>query len=300
MSMTAPSSASAIGRKDTLTSISLVMLAALCFAAGHAGGKYLTAELHPFVISFWRNFFSLVPFLPWLMRNGRRHMRTGRLGFHMVRAVFIAATLILWFSALSLMPLADATALSMVGPLFAIVFAGMFLGERFEPHRWWAVAFGIAGVLVIVRPGFEAVGLGASLVILRGLSQAVSKVMTKSLTRTDDGAAIVVWGLLLMMPITLALALLVWEWPGVQGFAILIAMGGFGALANMCMVRAYKMIDVGLVEPITFTRLIWAALLGYLVFAEFPDQWVWIGGGMIAAATTYIARRESQKQKPAG
>jgi drug/metabolite transporter (DMT)-like permease len=297
MNKTVPPSPSAAGRKDTLTSIVLVMVAALCFAAGHAGGKFLTSDLHPFVISFWRNFFSFVPFLPWLIRNGPSGMRTNRFGFQLIRSVFIAATLILWFSALDLMPLADATALSMVGPLFAIVFAGIFLGERFEAHRWWAVGFGLVGALVIVRPGFEAVGLGAILVILRGLSQAVSKVMTKSLTRTDDGMAIVIWGLLLMLPITLGLALWVWKWPSLSGFAILIAMGGVAALANVCMIRAYTMIDVGLVEPITFTRLIWAALLGYLVFADFPDPWVWVGGIMIAAATTYIARRESRKHK---
>ena len=76
-------------------------------------------------------------------------------------------------------------------------------------------------------------------------------------------------------------------------------MGGVGAIANLCMVKAYGMVDVSVVESVTFTRLIWAALLGYLIFAEFPDYWTWIGGAMIVAATSYISHRESKaKQKP--
>ena len=224
-------------------------------------------------------------------------MRTGRFGLHVVLAIVSAGTVLLWFSALALMPLADATALSMLGPLFAMLFAGLFLAERIEPRRLWAIAFGMAGALVIVRPGFEAVGLGAILVICRALCQGIDKVMAKSLTRTDQPGAIVAWVMLLMTPITLAFAVFFWKWPDWWQFALLAGIGLSGALANICMVTAYREIDVSLVEPITFTRMIWAAVLGYLVFAAFPDPWVWIGGAMIVAATSYIARREATAKK---
>ena len=282
---------------NTTKAVLLIVTSAFFFATGHAGAKYLTSDLHPFVIAFWRNLFALLPFLPWIARNGLRSMYTNRIGFHFLRALANAASMIFWFSALGLMALADATALSMVGPLFAMMFAGLFLREQIEGQRWWALALGMAGALVIVRPGFEAVGLGAILVLLRGVAQGINKVMAKSLTRTEDTGVIVAYLLILATPITLVPALFVWQWPRIPNLVVLVGMGAVGAIANICMIRAYAIVDVSMVEPVTFTRLIWAALLGYLIFTEFPDYWTWIGGAMIVAATSYISHREASVKK---
>lgn len=284
---------------DAVRAVLLIVASAFFFATGHAGAKYLTSDMHPFVIAFWRNLFALMPFLPWIAKNGLRSMQTKRIGFHFLRAFANALSMIFWFTALSMMALADATALSMLGPLFAMMLAAIFLREGIESRRWWALAFGMAGALVIVRPGFETIGLGAILVLLRGVAQGVNKVMAKSLTKTEDTGVIVAYLLLLATPITLLPALFYWQWPTLPDLIVLVGMGGVGAVANICMVKAYGMVDVSVVEPITFTRLIWAALLGYLIFAEFPDYWTWIGGAMIVAATSYISHRESKsKQKP--
>lgn len=284
---------------DAVKAVLLIVASAFFFATGHAGAKYLTSELHPFVIAFWRNLFALLPFLPWIARNGLRSMHTKRIGFHFFRALANALSMIFWFSALSMMALADATALSMLGPLFAMMFAALFLGEQVGSRRWWALAFGMAGALVIVRPGFETVGLGAILVLLRGVAQGVNKVMAKSLTKTEDTGVIVAYLLILATPITLVPALFVWQWPTIPDIVVLVGMGAVGAIANLCMVKAYGMVDVSVVEPVTFTRLVWAAVLGYLIFAEFPDYWTWIGGAMIVAATSYISHRESKAKKSA-
>lgn len=282
---------------NAIRAVLLIVTSAFFFATGHAGAKYLTSDLHPFVIAFWRNLFALLPFLPWIARNGLRSMHTNRIGFHFLRALANAASMIFWFMALSMMALADATALSMIGPLFAMMFAGLFLRERIEGQRWWALVFGMAGALVIVRPGFETVGLGAILVILRGVAQGINKVMAKSLTRTEDSGVIVAYLLILATPITFIPALFFWQWPTLADYAVLVGMGAVGAIANICMVRAYALVDVSMVEPVTFTRLIWAALLGYLIFAEFPDYWTWVGGAMIVAATSYISHREASAKK---
>jgi drug/metabolite transporter (DMT)-like permease len=282
---------------DAVKAVLLVVISAFFFATGHAGAKYLTSDLHPFVIAFWRNLFALMPFLPWIARNGLRSMHTRRIGFHFLRALANALSMIFWFTALSMMALADATALSMLGPLFAMVFAALFLREGIESRRWWALAFGMAGALVIVRPGFEAVGLGAILVLLRGVAQGVNKVMAKSLTRTEDTGVIVAYLLILATPITLIPALFVWQWPTVPDLVVLIGMGAVGAIANICMVKGYALVDVSVVEPVTFTRLVWAAVLGYMIFAEFPDYWTWIGGAMIVAATSYISHREARMKQ---
>ena len=115
----------------------------------------------------------------------------------------------------------------------------------------------------------------------------------KSLARTEGTATIVAYMSLLMTPITLIPALFVWQWPTAGQFALLAAIGGLGSLGHLCFVQAYKFADVSVVEPVIFTRLIWAALIGFLLFGEVPGVWVWIGGGTIVAATSYIARREA-------
>jgi len=289
----------AAGTMGTLTAVLTVVFAAALFASSHASVKYLTQDLHPFLVAFWRTLFSFLPFVPWIMRNGIGAMRTTRPGFHMLRAGVNASTVILWFFGLSLMPLADATALSLTGPLFAMMGAALFLGESVGPRRWSALVFGLCGALVIIRPGFETVSLGAVFVLLRGVSQGVNKVMMKSLTRTDDPGVIVAYALLLMIPIALVPSLFFWQWPSIEDYVILALAGALSALGNIMLVRGYKAIDVSLLEPITFTRLVWAALIGYLVFAEFPDYWTWIGGNMIVAATSFIAHREAVLKRAA-
>ena len=130
-----------------------------------------------------------------------------------------------------------------------------------------------------------------------GVAQGINKVMAKSLTRTEDSGVIVAYLLILATPITLVPALFVWQWPTVPNLVVLVGMGAVGAVANICMVRAYAIVDVSMVEPVTFTRLVWAALLGFLIFAEFPGYWTWIGGIMIVAATSYISHREASTNK---
>lgn len=284
----------------TTAAILTVLLSALLFAASHSAVKYLTQELHPFVIAFWRTVFAFLPFIPWIARNRLTALRTSRFGLHVIRAFVSATAIILWFFGLSMMPLADATALSLTGPLFAMIGAALFLGENVGPRRWTALVFGMCGALVLIRPGFEAVSLGAIIVLLRGVTQGVNKVMIKSLTRTDDPGVIVAYVMLLMLPITFVPSLFFWQWPTLSAFAILALAGGLSALGNITMVHAYKALDVSLLEPITFTRLIWAALIGYLLFAEFPNTWTWIGSGMIVAATSFIAHREAVVRRAKG
>ncbi len=273
-----------------LQAIVLVMGAAFLFASSHAAIRHLTGDLHPFVVAFFRNFFALLAFAPWFAKHRLSGLQTNRLGMHLVRAVINTAAILLWFTALSMIAFADATALSLTGPLFAVGGAVLILGERVGYGRWLALAFGVAGALVILRPGVEAVSLGAVLVLMRGVCQATTKLMTKSLTRTDDTTTIVAWLMLLMSPISLAPALFVWQWPAPADYGWLIFVGGAGAAANLLMVKGYKLTDVSVVEPVTFTRLMWAALIGYVFFAEVPDAWIWIGGLMIVAATSCLTR----------
>ena len=134
--------------------------------------------------------------------------------------------------------------------------------------------------------------------MIRKKADHPNKVMAKSLTRTEDTGVNVAYLLMLETPITLLPALFDWQWPTLPDLVVLVAMGVVGALANICMVKAYGMVDGSVAEPVSFTRLVWAALLGYRIFAEFPDYWTLIGGAMIVAATSYLSHREAAAKKP--
>ncbi len=280
-------------RHPAFCGIALVVIGSALFATMHGGVRFVSATVHPFEIAFFRNLFGFLVFTPMLVRSGLMLLHTRRIGAHVGRGAINSCSMLAWFTALSLIPLADATALALTGPLFVTLGAMLFLGETVRARRWIALGVGALGTLVIIRPGFQEVSLGALLVLFTAFSVSGSKLIAKSLVRTDSTVTIVAYLTLTMMPITLVAALFVWRWPSLAELAWLAAIGVVGSCGHLCFVKAYKFADLSAVEPITFTRLIWAALIGYLVFAEFPDFWVWIGGGMIVAATSYIAHREA-------
>ena len=281
--------------RPALAALALMLLASLLLASMHGMVRFLSADLHPFEIAFFRNVFGFCVLIPWLMRIGRRAFATRRFPLHAVRGVLNGGSMLLWFLGLSLIPLAEATALSLASPLIATVGAILFLGEPMRGHRWLGLGLGIAGMLAILRPGFEEIGLGAVVVLLSAVFVTVSKLIAKTLTRTESPTAIVAWLTLLMIPVTAIPAALVWQTPAPAQLAMLLGIGALGTCGHLCLVNAYRLADVGLVEPLVFFRLIWAALLGFLVFAEIPDPGVWIGGLLIVAATTHLARREGGK-----
>ena len=273
--------------------IGMMIIASAFFASMHATVRYVSAEVHPFEIAFFRNLFGFLVFVPWLLRTGLVALRTERFPLHLGRAVFNSASMMAWFTALSLLPLADATALSLAGPLFATLGAMFLFGESVRAPRWIAIGIGFLGALVLIRPGFEAVSLGAVLVLASAISVSGSKLLVKSLARTDGTATIVAYVSLLMTPVTLIPALFFWQWPTLEQLVLLMAIGGLGSCGHLCFVQAYKLADLSVVEPVLFTRLIWAALIGFLWFSEIPNIWVWIGGGLIVGATSYIAQQEA-------
>ena len=286
-------------RYPSFCGIALVVIGSAFFASMHAAVRFVSQDLHPFEIAFFRNVFGLLVFLPILMRSGLLMLHTSRIGAHFTRGIINASSMLAWFTALSVIPLADATSLALTGPLFVTMGAMLFLGETVRARRWIALVVGVAGTLVIIRPGFEEVSVGALLVLYTAVAVSASKLIAKSLSRTDATSTIVAYLTLIMTPITLVAALFVWRWPSLYELAWLAAIGITGSIGHLCFVKAYTFADVSAVEPVTFTRLIWAALIGYFAFAEVPDMWVWIGGGMIVASTSYIAHREAVVRRTA-
>jgi drug/metabolite transporter (DMT)-like permease len=271
--------------------------AAAGFAVMNALIRHVSAEMHPFEIAFFRNFFALLVMVPWAASAGLGGLMTQRLSVHVWRALIGVAAMLLWFSALAVLPLAQAVALNFTVPLFATAGAALFLGEVVRVRRWSATIVGFVGVLVIVRPGFAEVSPAALLPVLAAVVMAVSTLVVKSLARTEQPAAIVFYMTLLMTPLSLPPALFVWQTPS---WSALGWMGLVAVVANashILMTRAYGVADASAVLPFDYTRLPFTAAIGYLAFAEVPDLWTWVGAAVIAAATFYIAQREAAQAR---
>ncbi|MGD9743458.1 MAG: DMT family transporter [Dongiaceae bacterium] len=277
-----------------------MVLACFVFSILNALIRATSHYLHPFQVAFFRNLFGLAFMLPWLMRAGLTGLQTGRFQLYFWRVVIGLASMLTWFFALALLPFAQAVALSFAAPLFATVLAATLLGETVRARRWTATFVGFAGVLVIVRPGIDSISLGAILALVSAALSSVSVIVVKQLSRTEPINAVVTYMVLLMTPMSLVPALFHWVWPPLEVWPLLVGMGLSGTLGHLCYVRSLHMADASAVMPFDYTRLLFAAILGWLFFSEIPDLWTWVGAAVIVASALYIAHREGIARHAAG
>lgn len=259
--------------------------------------RAMSEQIHPFEIAFFRSFIGLLFILPWLLRGGFPAIRPEHFKLFAIRAIVGAAAMLAWFQSLALMPLADAVALSFTSPLFATAGAALFLGEDVRMRRWTATVIGFTGAMLILRPSHGAISVPALLVLFAAGAMAAAGLMVKSLTRTEPPAALVLYMVLLMSPITLIPALFVWTWPTPSQLAILAVLAVVATTGNFVMTRALVLADMSLLASFDFIRLPLAALFGFMAFGEVPDSWTWIGAGVIGASSIYIAHRESVAER---
>ena len=272
----------------------LIILSVSLFTASHGLVRGVGKSIHPYEIAFFTSLFSFAFYLPWLLRTKFNAMRTSKLRIHFIRSFFNAGAVGAWYTALSLTPLADATALALTSPLFVTFGAVLFLGETARLRRWIAIGVGIFGAFLIIRPGFQAFSYGFLFVLTSIILASGSRIFAKHLTQWDTPVTIGAWVALLQIPITLLMAIYFWIWPNLIQLSMLAGVGILVGGAHYTMTLAYDRTDLSALEPFNFVRLIIAALIGFFFFSELPDAWTWIGGFIIIASTSYIARREAK------
>lgn len=259
--------------------------------------RQVSDRLHPLEITFFGTFFGFLFFLPSIFKFGLGVFKTARLSHHFYRGCINGVAILSWFTALTLLTLADATALNLMAPLCVSVGAVILLKEHMGPRRWFALGLGAAGALVVVRPGFEEVSFGVWMVGVTVLASAGQRLFAKSLVAVDSSTTCVLYLTLFMIPVSLFAASFVWIWPELEDYPWLILIGALLSIAHYALMRSLRLADVSALEPVNFTRLIWGALFGFLFFSEVPDVYTWIGGFMIVSATSYVAHREAQIRK---
>ncbi len=270
-----------------------MLVATVCLALMHVSIRHVSQQVHPFEIAFFRTVFGLLAVVPWFIRLGWQPLRTKRLGLLGGRALLNIVSMLAFFTALSMTPVADATALTFTAPLFATVLAVFVFGETIGLKRAGAIAVGFLGTLVVLRPTFAVIDTGQLLALMSAFVWGGCMIIVKQLGRTESSVTITLYMSLFMAPLALVPALFVWSWPGIEQLAWLAWIGVIGSFGQMAMAEGLKSGQTHVVMPVDFAKLIWVAIIGYLAFGEVPDIFVWIGGIMIFTATAAIAYREN-------
>lgn len=280
----------------------LFMLAACaCFALNSVFVR-LAAEqgTHPFVVAFFRNIFAFMLLLPMTVgRSGWSVLTPRRLDLLTLRGSLNGASMLAWFYAVPLLPLADLTALGFTAPLWATVLAVILLGETVRWRRWAATLIGFAGVVVILQPGFAEVHWASGLVLFSSAMWAATIIVVRHLTFIERPETILLYQALMMAVIAGVPSIFFWTTPTGEVWIWLIALGVLAATAHTFHVRAYSLQEVAALQPLDFSRLPIIAVAAWAIFDEVPSTAVWIGALIVFAAGSYISHREAQLARQA-
>jgi drug/metabolite transporter (DMT)-like permease len=273
-----------------------MLLSVMLFAGMALSIRLATNDLHAFEVAFFRNFFGLLFALPLLRNVGLNLLKTDKFGLYFLRCVIGLCGMLAGFWGIAHLPMSQAIALSYTTPLFVTIGAALTLGEVIRVRRISALIVGFVGTLIILKIwtfGPSWLSSGVWVALLSSLLTAGALISIKFLSRTEPVDAIVFYMVLIMTPLSIVPALMVWEMPVGITWLWLLLTGFFGTTAQMAMTRAYKLGDVSALTPINFVQLPIVALLAWWLFDERPDRYTWIGAAIVFASVAYIAHRES-------
>ncbi len=243
-------------------------------------------------VVFMRYLFGLLPMAFFLYRSGFGALHTTRPGAHMFRALLGFGSIVLFFWGVTLMPLAEAMAISFTAPLFTTALSVPVLGERVGVRRWSAVGIGFVGALVVIRPGTEAFRPEAMVVIASAFVYALAMITTRRMSATETNVAMFTYTTIGAGLISAPFLLLAWQTPTLTHLALFSGFGIIEGCASFLLIIAYRNVAAAVAASFDYTSLIWGAIFGWLLWSENPDATVWIGAAIIALAGIYIARRE--------
>ena len=301
--MTHPGRAASVffhGLPDAVRAACWFVCAGTLFLMMMALSRLVTDEFHVLLVVFWRAVFGLVAMGPWLARRGFKALATRKLRYHVLRTALSYGGLLCVFYAVTLMPIADITAITFIRPVAATLLAIAILGEKSQARRWIAIAVGIVGATIIVRPGFQELNPGVFLVFGLVLVGATHAILARYIVRYDSPDTVAMYMVLFLLLFSAGPAVAVWQWPSLDQLPYLVAIGFFGTFSQRCLTRAFQAADASVVVSFDYLRLPIAALIGFLFFAEIPDIWVWAGAGVICVSSILLARGESAAQRRGG
>ena len=264
------------------------------FTGMMAIARVLSPEIHVFEISLFRGLFGFLFLAPYVLRTGRAAFHSANQRLMSARGAVAFGTQMCLFTAATLIPLADIAAIQFSRPIFASIAAILVLHEAARGRRWMAIAAGFAGAMIVVRPGFAAINIGVAFVFGAVALQSANAVLMRYLAYSDPPDTIALYQSIYVIVFSLVPTLFVWTTPGWAQIGWFVAIGFLGTLTQRALARAYVAAEASLVVALDFLRLPVAALIGFVVFGDVPEIWVWLGGAVIVLSTIVLTRRESR------
>ncbi len=273
----------------------MLATAVVIFPSLNASVKYLAADYSLVQIIWIRSVVHLLwmtlLFMPGL---GFKLFATRRLKLQLTRSLLQLVALTSFVVGLLYIPMTTATAIFFTGPLIVVALAVPLLGERVGIRRWLAVLVGFIGALIIIRPGAEGTHWAALLILASALFYAIYQVLTRRVADHDDFRVSAVYTILVALVVSSIAVPFFWETPvGWLDWLVFGGLGILGGLGHLFVIKAYTHAEASFVGPFDYGQLLGATIVGYLVFAEFPDLWTWIGAAVIVVSGIYVARREA-------
>lgn len=294
MSEAAQSGDQASAASKASLGIVLALLAVACFSGMDVLVKWQSASYAVVQIIFFRSVLAFVPLgIMAAFTGGWGAVRPNNVWAHIWRALIGLCAMSSVFAAFSLMKLADVVAIVFAAPVFATALSVPILGEKVGPRRWFAVALGFIGVLIIIRPGTSAFEPAAVVALFGAACIGITTVYVRKLTRTETNASIIFSFTLTTTVASAALLPFFWKTPGGQDLAMLCAIGLLGGIAQIFQTGAARNAEVATITPFKYTALLWAMFYGYLIWNEVPDGWTLVGAAIVAGSGLFIVLREA-------
>jgi len=268
--------------------------AVLSFSLMAIAVRELLRTMGSFEILFLRSVVALAIMCAVVAYLGTERLRTRRFGLHVLRNLFHLSGQYCWVYSIAMLPLAMVFAIEFTMPVWAAVLAVLLMGERLNHARIVMLALGLVGILIILKPGIEAVPPAALIMLLGSFAYAATMIGTKQLAKTDSAVAVLFWMSLIQLPLTLVPALGEWAAPRLADLPWVLAVGATGLSAHLCLTRSLRIADATLVIPIDFLRLPLIAVVGMVFYGEPLQPSILIGAAVIFAGTYYSIRRESR------
>ena len=277
----------------------LMIAAAACFVGMTSTVKLLSTEFSTAQIVWGRYAFHLAIVLVLLRGRLDAVVATARPKVQLARSLLMFAATSFSFLALRWLPLAEVAAIMFLTPVIVTALAALALGEPVGLRRWGAVATGFLGAVVIIRPGFEAVHPAALAAVLCAFSYGSYQITTRVVGDSAPPFVSLFYTCAVGVLVSSLALPLVWRTPDLAGWGLMALSGTFGALGHLAMIGALARAHASFATPFTYTQLIWATLLGFVLFGELPDLYTYVGAALIAASGLYVMHRERVRKRAA-
>lgn len=255
--------------------------------------RMIADEISVFEIILFRSLFGIALIAPVIVRGAGTHLKPNRpfLAILCGSLAFLAG--VFMYQAAKHLPVADIVAIHFTRPIFAAILAGFILREAIRGARMSAIIAGVIGAAVIIRPGMVDLNIGVIYVLCLVAVQSWNPINRKLLSKSDHPDTVAIWNVLTILPLAAVTSYFFWTTPTWEQLGWMALIGIMEMMNQRVLARAYTRGDAVVVVALHYTRLPIAALVGFLMLGEAPEIWIWIGGGIIAAAAIYLTRHES-------